>query len=196
VTNSPSNAFSSGLATVFLDRDGVLNQKMPEGSYVTRWEEFHPLPGVAQAIGKLNRAGVRVIVVSNQRGVSLGLYSVADVEAIHASFQQLLQQSGAHVDAFYFCPHAKRSCACRKPLSGLFDQAKAQFPAITAETSVMVGDSLSDIEFGSRLGMKTVFIDGDPTHQKPGVDAARELSDLRCSSLSEAVQSLLVGFSQ
>jgi len=196
VTNSPSNAFSSRLATVFLDRDGVLNQKMPEGSYVTRWEEFHPLPGVEQAIGQLNRAGVRVIVVSNQRGVSLGLYSVADINAIHTGFQQLLQETGAHVDAFYFCPHAKRSCTCRKPLAGLFDQARAEFPDITAETSAMVGDSLSDIEFGSRLGMKTIFIDGDPTHQKPGVDTARELADVRCSSLSEAVQSLLAGFSQ
>ena len=188
---SQSNAFSSALRTVFLDRDGVLNQKMPEGSYVTRWEEFHPLPGVLDAIRRMNHAGLRVLIVSNQRGVSLGLYSVADVDKIHAGFQELLQQNGAHVDGFYFCPHAKHTCTCRKPLPGLYDQAKAQFPAITPETSVMIGDSYSDIEFGHRLGMKTIFIDGYPAHQKPGVASARELADMRCRSLPEAVRILL-----
>jgi D-glycero-D-manno-heptose 1,7-bisphosphate phosphatase len=191
VPTPESNTFSSDLSTVFLDRDGVLNEKMPEGCYVTRWEDFHPLPGVPGAIRQLNLAGLRVIVVSNQRGVSLGLYSVADVAAIHARFQQLLAENGAYVDAFYFCPHAKHSCTCRKPLSGLFDQAKAEFPAIAPANSVMIGDSRSDIEFGHRLGMKTVFIDGNPTHQKPGSSAARELADLTRSSLSDAVHSLL-----
>jgi D-glycero-D-manno-heptose 1,7-bisphosphate phosphatase len=196
VTNPESNAFPSDLTTVFLDRDGVLNEKMPEGHYVTRWEEFHPLPGTLEAIRQLNRAGLRVVVVSNQRGVSLGLYSIADVDAIHAQFQALLMENGAHVDAFYFCPHAKRSCICRKPLPGLFDQAKAQFPTITAESSVMIGDSNSDIEFGRGLKMKTIFIDGDPTHQKPGADAAREHADICCGSLPEAVQLLLDSLSQ
>lgn len=163
---------------------------------MTRWEEFHPLPGVIEAIRRMNHTGLRVIVVSNQRGVSKGLYSTADVEALHARFQELLQQNGARVDAFYFCPHAKNSCGCRKPLPGLFEQAKAQFPAITPETSLMIGDSLSDMEFGQRLGMKTIFIDGDPEHQKPGVTAARELAVMRCSSLSEAVEMLLGSASQ
>jgi len=169
---------------------------MPEGSYVTRWEEFHPLPGVPDAIRQMNQAGLRVLVVSNQRGISLGLYSAADVDAIHAGFQELLHQNGAHIDAFYFCPHAKQACACRKPLPGLFEQAKAQFPSITAETSVMIGDSYSDIEFGHRLGMKTILIEGDPAHQKPGIAAAQELAEMRCRSLPEAVQFLLGSNSQ
>lgn len=158
---------------------------------MTRWEEFHPLPGIPEAIARLNRAGVRVIVVSNQRGVSLGHYTVADVESIHSRFQELLGDAGAHVDGFYFCPHQKHSCTCRKPLSGLFEQARAQFPDIAAETSVMIGDSLSDIEFGQRLGMRTIFIDGNPEHQKPGAVAAKECAQMICGSLPEAVQILL-----
>jgi D-glycero-D-manno-heptose 1,7-bisphosphate phosphatase len=164
---------------------------MPEGRYVTSSSEFQPLPGVHEAIGKLNRAGLRVIVVSNQRGIALGLYNASDVVNIHASFQSELKAKGAGVDAFYFCPHDKNECACRKPLAGLFEQARAEFPDIAAESSAMIGDSWSDIEFGRRLGMLTVFIEGDPELQKPGVEAARELADLRCSSLPEAVDALL-----
>lgn len=179
------------LRTVFLDRDGVLNRKMPEGRYVTRWSEFQMLPGVPEAIDRMNRAGLRVIVVSNQRGIALGLYTSEDVRQIHAAFQLSLQDHAAHVDGFYFCPHDKRQCECRKPLRGLFDQARAEFPEIDAATSVMIGDSLCDIEFGSRLGMKTVFIEGNTAHQKPGAESARQLADARFSSLLEATEALL-----
>jgi D-glycero-D-manno-heptose 1,7-bisphosphate phosphatase len=191
VKNAPINAFPQDLHTVFLDRDGVLNEKMPEGRYVTSWDEFHLLPGVPEAIARLNRAGVRVVVVSNQRGIALGLYTIADVEAIHASLQNLLKTRDAHVDAFYFCPHDKQQCNCRKPLPGMFEQAAAQFPGIAAATSVMIGDSFSDIEFGHRLGMKTVFIEAAPERQKPGAEAAAEMADLRCPSLLRAVEAVL-----
>ena len=189
--NAPKSAFPRDLNTVFLDRDGVLNEKMPEGRYVTGWHEFHLLPGIPEAIARLNRAGLRVVVVSNQRGIALGLYTAADVESIHASLQNLLKTHGAHVDAFYFCPHDKQECNCRKPLPGLFEQAAAQFPDLAAETSVMIGDSLSDIEFGRRLGMKTVFIQAAPERQKPGAHIAAEMADRRCPSLPQAVEILL-----
>ena len=179
------------MRTVFLDRDGVLNEKMPEGSYVASRSCFYFLPGVAEAIGRLNRAGMRVVVVSNQRGIALGLYTAADVDEIHCALQKLLAQHGAHVDGFYFCPHDKEQCNCRKPLPGLFEKAVAEFPEISAEHSVMIGDSLSDIEFGRRLGMLTVFIEGTPERQKPGAEAAGELADLRFPSLVEAVNHLL-----
>ena len=179
------------LSTIFLDRDGVLNEKMPEGSYVASWADFHLLPGVPEAIARLNRAGLPVVVASNQRGIARGLYSVADVEAIHSAFQNVLKAHGAHVDGFYFCPHGKGECNCRKPLPGLFDQAAKDFPAIEAANSAMIGDSLSDIEFGQRLGMLTVFIDGDPERQPPSAQAAAELADLRFPSLAEAVDALL-----
>ncbi len=176
---------------MFLDRDGVVNEKVPEGHYVTQWSDFKVLPGVIEAIGLLNRTGICVVVISNQRGIALGLYTAEDVRAIHASFQKMLQASGAHVDGFYFCPHDKGQCNCRKPLPGLFEMAVADFPEITAASSVMIGDSKSDIEFGRRLGMTTVFIDGDPQKQKPGAETARELADLRYPSLFEAVNGLL-----
>ena len=108
------------LRTVFLDRDGVLNEKMPEGQYVTSPEEFHLLPGVAEAIGRLNCAGLRVILVSNQRGIALGLYTAADVDAIHAGLQTVLENHGAQLDGIYYCPHDKSQCNCRKPMPGLF----------------------------------------------------------------------------
>lgn len=190
--SDPANSFlPSTLRTVFLDRDGVLNQKMPEGQYVTSPAEFHPLPGVDAAIARLNRAGLRVIVVSNQRGIALGLYQRADVDAIHAAFQATLKAQGAHVDAFYFCPHDKNECTCRKPLPGLFEQARADFPELAAEASVMIGDSWSDIEFGRRLGMRTIFLDGDPALQKSGAEKARESADQRFPSLPAAVDALL-----
>jgi len=191
VADPPGSFLPRQLRTVFLDRDGVLNQKLPEGRYVASPSEFLPLPGVHQAIARLNRAGLRVIVVSNQRGIALGLYTASGVEAIHASFQSELAAHGAHVDAFFFCPHDKNECTCRKPLPGLFYQARARFPDIVGKSSVMIGDSWSDIEFGRRLGLLTVFIDGDRALQKPRVDAAREIADHRVGSLAEAADAIL-----
>ncbi len=122
----PAN--QSVLRTVFLDRDGILNEKMPEHRYVTRWEEFRVLPGVPEALRRLNEAGLRVVVVSNQRGIAKGLYTAADLDAMHAKFQSLLALEGAHIDAFFICPHETDECNCRKPLPGLFEQAVARFP--------------------------------------------------------------------
>ena len=190
---SPDSSIARKLDTIFLDRDGVLNHKMPEGCYVTSWADFHVLPGVPEALARLNRAGMRVIVLSNQRGIALGLCTAAEVEAIHACFHDLLKPYGAHVDAFYFCPHDTQECNCRKPLPGMFEQAKDDFPEIDAATSVMIGDSLSDVEFGRRLGMLTVFIDGDPKRQKNGADKAGKLADMRFPSLAAAVDALLSG---
>jgi len=191
VIRSGNSAVRRVLHTVFLDRDGVLNQKMPEGRYVTSPDEFRLLPRVAESIARLNHAGLRVIVVSNQRGIARGLYTAADVDAIHSQMQSHLQARGAKIDGFYYCPHDKAQCNCRKPLPGLFDQAVADFPDILAATSAMVGDSLSDIEFGRSLGMLTVFVEGDPERSKTGAEAAAAMADMRVASLVEAVEALL-----
>jgi histidinol-phosphate phosphatase family protein len=191
VTGSAITPPHRHLSAIFLDRDGVLNEKMPEGRYVASWADFHLLPGVPEAIVRLNRAGLRVLVVSNQRGIARGLYTATDIDAIHSAFQVVLDAHGAHVDGFYFCPHDEGECNCRKPLPGLFDQAAKDFPAIEAINSAMIGDSISDIEFGRRLGMLTVFIDGDPQRQPPSAQAASELADLRFPSVAEAVTALL-----
>jgi D-glycero-D-manno-heptose 1,7-bisphosphate phosphatase len=179
------------IRTVFLDRDGVLNEKMPEGRYVASWDEFHILPGVPEAIARLNRAGKRVVVVSNQRGIALGLYTAADVQSIHEAFLRELNAYGAQIDGFFMCPHDHEACNCRKPLPGLFEQAAACFPDVAADTSIMVGDSLVDMEFGRNLGMATILIDVDPARHKPGNSSAAKLADLRFPSLSQAVDAIL-----
>jgi D-glycero-D-manno-heptose 1,7-bisphosphate phosphatase len=164
---------------------------MPEGQYVNSLHHFALLPGVPQAIAQLNRAGLRVLVVTNQRGIALGLYTAADVEHIHAHLQAELLGHNARIDGFYFCPHDKRECNCRKPLPGLFELAQKDFPDIQPAGSLIIGDSLSDIEFGKNLGMYALFIEGDPEHRKPGAEKALGLADFAASSLPEAVHYLL-----
>jgi D-glycero-D-manno-heptose 1,7-bisphosphate phosphatase len=176
---------------IFLDRDGVINQKPHEGEYVERWEDFHVLPGVEQAIAALNRAGRKVIVVTNQRGVALGKYRDADVQNIHAKLQIHLGSAGAHIDAFYYCPHDREECDCRKPKPGLILQAFHDFPEATAANSIIIGDSLSDIEAGHCLGMPAIFIEGPEERQKPGADQARSAAEMVCHSLAQAVHVLL-----
>jgi D-glycero-D-manno-heptose 1,7-bisphosphate phosphatase len=191
VVNSGSQTIPRSLRTVFLDRDGILNEKMPEGRYVTRWEEFHVLPGVPEALRRFNEAGLRVIVVSNQRGIARELYTEADVDAIHADFQGELARAGAHIDAFFICPHDEGQCNCRKPLPGLFEQARARYPEITAATSVMIGDSLSDMEFGRQLGMATVLVEGDAKRRPAHAEEVARLADMHVASLAEAADGLL-----
>lgn len=181
----------NAMHTVFLDRDGVINEKAPEGEYVYRVADLKLLGGAATAIARLNRARVRVVVVTNQRGMALGLYSKQDLLAIEAALERMLATEGARLDGFYFCPHDEETCNCRKPRPGLFEQAQADFPEIDPASSVMIGDSLSDIEFGRNVGMRTIFIEGPAERQRSGAERARELADTRAHSLAEAVEILL-----
>lgn len=181
------------IRTVFLDRDGVINEKAPEGEYVFSVAELHLLPGVPESIARLNRAGLRTIVVSNQRGIAKGLYTVQDVEEIHKFIQQSLLKQGARLNAFFICPHDTDECECRKPMPGMFQQAVQAFSEVRADESVMIGDSFVDIEFGRRLGMPTILIEGSPERHKPDLVEAIRLADWRVSSLPEAVGLLLNG---
>jgi D-glycero-D-manno-heptose 1,7-bisphosphate phosphatase len=178
---------------IFLDRDGVINRKPPEGQFIAQWRDFHPLPGVESAIAALNKSNRRVIVTSNQRGIALGYYSITDVENLQNRIQQHLADHGSRIDAFYFCPHDEGQCDCRKPKIGLFEQAFRAFPGASALNSVMIGDSLSDIEAARRLGMPSIFIEGDPLTQKPGADRAAALATNLAGSLAEAVNRYLLG---
>jgi D-glycero-D-manno-heptose 1,7-bisphosphate phosphatase len=173
---------------VFLDRDGVLNRKPPEGGYVTGWEQFHWLAGAVEAIARMNRAGFSLIVVTNQRGIALGLYAEAQLGIIHTNMRHDLARQGARVDAIYYCPHDNGKCHCRKPDIGLFEQAFRDFPQANAQNSVVIGDSLSDIQAGRRVGMKTIFIRGEADRQKPGADAAANSADAVATSLLQAVE--------
>src|SRR5437764_2232864 len=108
------------MPTIFLDRDGVLNRKLPEDSYVRRWEEFELLPGVPTALARLKRAGWRLVLVTNQRGIARGVMSHEDLASLHGCLQDVLEASGARLDAIYYCPHDLGQCGCRKPQIGMF----------------------------------------------------------------------------
>jgi len=178
---------------VFLDRDGVLNRQPPEGRFVTCAEELELLPGVEDAVAALNGSGRKVIVVTNQRGIALGLYSPQDLERMHAQLRERLAARGAHLDSIYVCPHDEGQCNCRKPLTGLFEQAFLDFPAARADNSLMVGDSLSDIEAGLRLGMRTAFIGGDVEAGSAEADRARAVALVTAASLADFVRRYLCG---
>lgn len=180
-----------GIRCVFLDRDGVINRKAPEGKYISEWSDFEILPGVEDAIAKLNGGEFRVLVMSNQRGVARGLYTAKDVEELHRRLQQHLHAYSAHLDGFYYCPHDEDQCDCRKPSPGLLERAARDFPDITPSTSVLIGDSLSDIEAAKKFGCRSVFIEGDPETRKAGFQVAEYLADAVADSLPRAVDLLL-----
>ncbi|MFZ0632671.1 MAG: HAD family hydrolase [Acidobacteriaceae bacterium] len=180
-----------GIRAVFLDRDGVINRKPPEGEYISKWSDFHLLPGVQESIAELNHAGVRVIVISNQRGIALGRTTRSDVESIHARLQQHLIAAGAHIDAFYYCPHDKDECECRKPKTGLFEQAFRDFPDVDRSASLVIGDSLSDLQAARALGLPSILIQGDPATRKPGWEQAADLADAVALSLSDVVNQII-----
>lgn len=185
--NHDTTPVFAGIEYVFLDRDGVINRKPPEGEYVGCWRDFHPLPGAEQAIAALNSSGRAVIVITNQRGVALGLYTEDDVRSLHGELQRHLSGFSAHIDAFYHCPHDKNECHCRKPGTGLFRQAFRDFPEASPTNSLVIGDSISDIEAAHRLAMPSIFIKGDPRRQKDGADQAASLADATAESLADAV---------
>ena len=156
----------------FLDRDGTINEKAPEGDYIKGPEELRLLPGAAVAIRRLNDAGVRVIVVTNQRGIALGRMTEDDLDAIHAELSARLRSTaGAHIDAFFHCPHDLGECDCRKPETGMFRQAQERFPWIDLDRSVLIGDGPADVEAGRRLGIATVRLGADAPDLQAAVNA-------------------------
>jgi D-glycero-D-manno-heptose 1,7-bisphosphate phosphatase len=143
---------------VLLDRDGTINRKAPEGSYVTTPDALELLPGAAGAIRTLNDAGVPVAVVTNQRCLALGRLDLEGLHAIHAALQdRLAADAGAHLDAIFHCPHERDECDCRKPAPGLLAAAATFFGASPGET-VMIGDADSDVEAGRRFGARTIHL--------------------------------------
>jgi D-glycero-D-manno-heptose 1,7-bisphosphate phosphatase len=177
---------------VFLDRDGVINRKLPEGKYVTRWEELELLPGVAGAIAALNRSGCKVIVVTNQRGVALELMTAAEVESIHDRLRAELARESADLDAIYYCQHDRDECDCRKPRTGMIEKAFRDFPGAAPGNSIFIGDSLSDMECGRAAGMATILIDNLTLgNRSAGAEAARRIADGTAESLGDAVRMLV-----
>ena len=179
------------MRAVFLDRDGVINQKPREGDYVKSWEEFEFLPGVSKAIARLKRRGFRVIVVTNQRGISLGKLLEEELRAIHARMRAELEEGGATLDAIYSCPHGRNSCQCRKPEVGMFLEARRDFPDIDFSRSFVVGDSAADMEAAARLGSTKVLVGEHAAAISPALAEKGIRVDFTAPSLNEAIRKLL-----
>ena len=170
---------------VFLDRDGVVNRKaQTEDGYVTCWEEMEILPGVVEAITLLNRAGFRVLVVSNQRCVAKGLVTTSNLESLHRRMCRELSTVGAKIDDVYYCPHDEHPpCTCRKPNPGMLFAAADKYQVDLA-SSWMIGDSKSDVEAGRRAGCRTARILRPPLNDDGN-------ADVRARSLLDAVHAIL-----
>jgi D-glycero-D-manno-heptose 1,7-bisphosphate phosphatase len=178
---------------VFLDRDGVINRKPPEGQYVTRWEDFHVLPGVVESIALLNRAGFSVIVVTNQRCIAKGLMTVANLEKMHEKMIDLLARAGAMIDGIYYCPHEmQQSCSCRKPAPGMLRDA-ASSRSIDLPASWMIGDSDIDVQAGKNAGCKTarLLATNETIAESGRLGTARNRADIVALSLVDAVRQIL-----
>jgi D-glycero-D-manno-heptose 1,7-bisphosphate phosphatase len=178
---------------VFLDRDGVINQRPVEGEYITRWEDFHILPGVAEGIALLNHAGFFVVVVTNQRCVAKGLLTEADLQQMHERMIDVLARAGAKIDETYYCPHEiVPPCDCRKPAPGMLLSA-ARSRGINLRTSWMIGDSDNDVKAGHNAGCKAarvIAIDATSS-ERAHISGATTSADIAASSLLDAVRQIL-----
>lgn len=141
---------------VILDRDGVLNEDSDD--YIKSPDEWIAIPGSVEAVARLNRAGIRVVVATNQSGVGRGYFSAATLAAIHHKMEQTLAAAGAHLDGIFVCPHAPDAgCDCRKPAAGLLDQIAAKLSCDLAGVP-LVGDSLRDLETAVKRQCRPVLV--------------------------------------
>lgn len=160
---------------VFLDRDGVINVRPPGGAYVTRWEEFAFCEGAPEAMGILQAAGYLLIVVTNQRGVGRGLMTAEGLDEIHHRMREELARRGVLLEAVYFCPHdLDAMCRCRKPLPGMIEKAVEEHD-IDIAGSLLIGDSLSDMEAGKAAGVRGLFITSSREETPAGYRTASSL---------------------
>jgi D-glycero-D-manno-heptose 1,7-bisphosphate phosphatase len=135
---------------VILDRDGTINHDSDD--YIKSPEEWVALPGAIDAIAKLNHAGWRVVIASNQSGLGRGLFDVATLNLMHEKMNKALSKAGGRVDAIFYCPHTPDdNCTCRKPLPGLFEQIGERFNVDLKEVHA-VGDSLRDAQAAADSG--------------------------------------------
>jgi D-glycero-D-manno-heptose 1,7-bisphosphate phosphatase len=143
--------------TLFLDRDGVINVESV-GSYITSWEEFKFCDGALEAIQQFSEIFGRIVVVTNQRGVGRGIMSFQSLREINANMTDAIAKAGGKIDKIYACTAVASDDHNRKPNTGMASQAREDFPEIDYKRSIMVGNSLSDMEFGKKLSMHTIFL--------------------------------------
>jgi D-glycero-D-manno-heptose 1,7-bisphosphate phosphatase len=166
---------------VFLDRDGTL---IEEVNYLSAPEQVKLIPGAAEAVRRLNAAGVLVVVVTNQAGVARGIFPESRVGAVHAHLSALLAARGACLDAFYYCPHHptagtgayRVACECRKPKPALLLTAARELD-IDLARSWMIGDKLCDAEAGRAAGCRTILVrTGHGSELPADVEAVSDLA--------------------
>jgi D-glycero-D-manno-heptose 1,7-bisphosphate phosphatase len=176
---------------VFLDRDGTL---IEEVGYLDRAERVELYPFSADALRALNRAGLRIVMVTNQSGVARGFFSESVVDAVHAHIERLLADAGAHIDAYYYCPHHPdgkvaeyaRVCDCRKPARGLVDRAAREL-GIDPRRSFTVGDRWLDVALARAIGAAGLLVRtgyGSTEEQKPvaGLEADAVVDNLAAAA--------------
>lgn len=146
------------MKAVFLDRDGVINEKIENG-YVLDWKDFRFIPGAVEGVKLLNDKKMPVIVISNQACVGKGLITRQKLDEINDRMMRELEKKGAHIDDIFICPHRDEdNCDCRKPKPGLFKQVKEKYRDIDLNNSWFIGDSGSDREAGNKAGCKTYML--------------------------------------
>lgn len=140
----------NSIKLVILDRDGTINEDRDD--FVKTPDEWVPIPGALEAIARLNHAGWRTVVATNQSGLGRGTFDMATLNAMHVKMNHLLAKHGGRIDAVFFCPHTPEdACNCRKPLPGLFEQIGERFGVELRDVPV-VGDTLRDLQAGVAVG--------------------------------------------
>ena len=141
---------------VILDRDGVINYDSAE--FIKKPEEWKPIPGSLEAIARLNQAGHRVVVATNQSGIGRGLLDMATLNAIHDKMHKALAHVGGRIDAVFYCPHAEdANCNCRKPKPGLLEDIARRFNVDLAGVPC-IGDSLRDLQAAAQVLAQPILV--------------------------------------
>lgn len=178
---------------LFIDRDGVIN-KDPGGwtpdSYVTNWEYFHFLPGTLEALRILKERGIKVIVASNQGGVSRGIYTEEELKKVNGLMLESIREAGGQIEEVFYCVHTdKDNCGCRKPKPGMLEAAAKKY-GIDPGGTYFIGDDKKDILAGKRIGCKTVLVLSGKSSMKD-VKIWEEKPDFIFKDLLEAVKKLI-----
>lgn len=178
------------MSLILLDRDGVINKDPKEKLYVTKWADFHFLPGAISAIKKLNKAGFKIAIISNQAGVAKGLFSRKALNLVTKKMLAKIRASGGGIKKIYYCLHRSQdNCSCRKPKTGLLKKAFSHFKA-QPDRTFFVGDCDRDVEAGRKIGCKTILVLSGKTKLKE-INSWPIKPDYIAKNLKEAVDLVL-----
>jgi histidinol-phosphate phosphatase family protein len=144
----------------FLDRDGIINKKPNPGEYILSWDDFVFSEGIFGLLRSLTYQGYKLVIITNQRCVSMGLISLKSLETIHHKMNNYLEGISIQIYGIYTCPHGENECFCRKPKPGLIFEAQKNLN-IDLSSSIIIGDSLNEVLLGETLGIKTYYIGDD-----------------------------------